>query len=86
MVDEVNIASVFAEFFAKAYFYNGIERSSQLKYEYNELRNGYIGSIFTDEYLLIGKAPGLDNLTAEHLIHSHSALTSILVKLFNIIY
>ena len=34
--------------------------------------------------LEFGKAPGLDNLTAEHLIHSYPALISILVKPFNI--
>ena len=34
--------------------------------------------------LKLGKASGLDNLTAEHLIDSHPALISILVKLFNI--
>ena len=58
---------------------------------------GYIGSMFTDEYLFdvqvvdsivrqlnVGKAPYLDNLTAEHLTHSHPAQISILVKLFNI--
>ena len=53
--------------------------------------------MLTDEYVLdvllvdstvrqikFGKAPGLHNLTAEHLIHSHPSLISILVKLFNI--
>ena len=77
MVDDVNIASSFAEFFAKACSCNSYERSSQLKHEYHELRNGYIGSMFTDAYLFdvqlvdsivrqltFGKAPGLDNLTA----------------------
>ena len=34
--------------------------------------------------LKLVKAHGIDNLTAEHLIHSHPALISILVKLFNI--
>ena len=74
-----------------------IERSSQLKHEYDDLRIGYIGLMFTDEYLFdvllvdsvvrqlkLGKAPGLNNLIAEHFIHSHPALISILVKLFNI--
>ena len=34
--------------------------------------------------LNVGKVPGLDKLTAAHVIHSHPALFSILVKLFNI--
>ena len=84
-------------FFAKACSYNSHERCSQFKHEYDELRNGYIGSMFTDEYLFdvqlvdsivhqlkFGKALRLDKLIAEHLIHSHPALISILVKLFNI--
>ena len=96
LVDDVNIASAFAEFFfAKAYSYNSHERFSQLKHEYDKLLIGYIDSIFTDEYLFdvqlvdalvvrqpkFGNAPGLDNLKAEHLIDSHRALISILVKL-----
>jgi len=31
-----------------------------------------------------GKAAGLDELTTEHLVHSHPVLFAILAKLFNI--
>ena len=52
-MDDVNIASAFAEFLAKACSCNSYERSSQLKHEYDELRNGYIGSMFTDDSIVI---------------------------------
>jgi len=32
-----------------------------------------------------GKAAGLDELTVEHVVHSHPVLIAILAKLFNII-
>ena len=84
LVDDANIASAFAEFFAKPVLAIVIERSSQVTHEYDELRNGYIGSMLLMNiclmYILVdsivrqlklGKARGLDNLTAEQFI-AHS--------------
>ena len=68
-----------------------------LKTKYNALRAHYCGSVLTDEQvfdaellsrlinsLKRGKAAGLDELTCEHLQHSHPIVVSILVKLFNL--
>jgi len=63
----------------------------------NDLRAQYCGSVLTDEQafdaellsrlinsLKRGKAAGLDELTCEHLQHSHPNVVSIVVKLFNL--
>ena len=58
----------------------------------------YVGDPFLDDYkfdveliedalieMKRSKAAGLDELTVEHVIHSHPVLIAILAKLFNII-
>jgi len=36
--------------------------------------------------LKLGKAAGLDNITAEHLQHSHPVVRILLAKLFNLMF
>ena len=61
-------------------------------------RQNYVGDPFLDYYkfdveliedalieIKRGKAAGLDELTVEHVVHSHPVLIAILAKLFNII-
>jgi exonuclease III len=97
LVDEQQIANKFADHFSKACSNFSNERNSDLKQQYNNMRSIYDGFPYTADYwfdvelidkviteLKRGKAAGLDNLTAEHLQHSHPLLTCILVKLFNL--
>ena len=72
--------------------------SSRLENVYHAMRDDYNGmpfdDIFTFDVELVddsirslkrGKAAGLDELSAEHLIHCHPALCTVLKKLFNTI-
>ena len=65
---------------------------------YQNRRQNYVGDPFLDDYkfdvelmedalieMKRGKAAGLDELTVEHVVHSHPVLIAILAKLFNII-
>jgi hypothetical protein len=71
-------------------------RNEELKAKYIECRSQYNGSPVTDNELFDvelvsniingmsnGKAAGLDELSCEHLKHSHPILVCILCKLFN---
>ena len=97
-VDSKTIADKFAEHFAKAYTSNSAQRAAELQSEYSHLRASYISCPLSVDDLFdvelignallkikCGKAPGIDQLTAEHLIYSHPILSSILAKLFNLI-
>ena len=92
-INEQKIAENFANHFNKA---NTLPANSNLSEIYHAQRPSYCGIPF-DKYLLFdvelidtsirglkrGKAADLDELTAEHLIHSHPALCSVLYRLFN---
>jgi len=97
LTDEQEITDKFAEHFSKTCDNLTVEGSKRLTEIYNNRRPSYSGIPF-DDYLLFdvelvdksvrslgrGKAAGLDNLTAEHLQHSHPALFSLLHRLFNL--
>ena len=64
--------------------------------EFKEKLERYSGSPYTTKYnmtvqlielslnkMKIGKSPGFDNITTEHVMHSHPVIFSLLVKLFN---
>jgi len=72
---------IFASYFEKGYSSNNATRSSELEIEYNALRRGYCGLPMPSNSLIdaelvgrpkiisdlkLGKAPGLDGLSAEH--------------------
>jgi hypothetical protein len=97
-VDNTTIANKFVQQFSAAYACNSTGRAAELQSEYTKLRNEYFGLPLTDEYLFDtelvcailaklkrGKAGGLDNLSAEHLIYSHPSLPCVLYKMFNLI-
>ena len=96
-VDNGLIADKFADKFAEIYSSNNSQHATVLEREYKQMRSQYCGAPLTDDYLFDseivanvfaklkrGKAPGLDTLSAEHLLHSHPALSCLLSKLFNL--
>jgi len=96
-VDSDKIADKFAQHFAKSYTCNDDTRAAVLKAEFLQQRINYCGTALTDESLFDfelvgnvitelkrGKAAGLDNLSAEHLINSHPIVISLLTRLFNL--
>jgi exonuclease III len=97
LVDNNLIANKFADYFELACNNYSTERNNELKQLYTEKRSVYGGFPHTVELqfdvelvdnvvsnLKRGKAAGLDNLTVEHLQHSHPILLCILTKLFNL--
>ena len=73
-------------------------QNTHLQSIYQNRRKHYVGDPFLDKYKFVvediedataemnrDKAAGLDELTIEHLVHSHPVLFVILAKLFNII-
>ena len=91
------MVSIFADKFAEIYSSNNSQHATELEREYEQMRSQYCGVPLTDDYLFDteivanvfaklkrGKAPGLDTLSAEHLLHSHPALPCLLSKLFNL--
>ena len=95
-VDYTLVAEKFADHFSKAYTCNNVNRAVELDKEYVKLRVVYHGSPFTSSFdletvshtvdnLKLGKAPDLENLSAEHLKYCHPILSCILTKLFNLI-
>ena len=98
ITNESDIAEKFAEFFKHCYSSNNVHRASELKNEYDVMRQGYSGfplpvnSNFDVELiskvildLEHGKARGLDDLSAEHLIYAHPSVVIILSKVFDLI-
>jgi hypothetical protein len=96
-VDENRIAKNFANYFADIYSYNNIDNSNRLATDYANRRISYCGFPMTDAFLFdaelvstiisklsLGKAAGVDHLTAEHLLNSHPIVSCILYKLFNV--
>ena len=95
-VDFAVVADKFADHFSKAYTCNNINRAAELDKEYIKMRATYHGFPITSSFdvelvshtvdnLKLGKAPDLENLTAEHLKYCHPILACILTKLFNLI-
>jgi exonuclease III len=96
-VDVDIIANKFADHFSAAYTATDINRANSLYTEYVTLRANYVGfplpssNMFDAELLgnvidnlSRGKAGGLDGITAEHLQHCHPIISSVLLRLFNL--
>ena len=96
-VDSNMILSKFVDYFSSCYTANNAVRAQQLYKEYVDKRSQYCGLPLNDEHLFNvdhvstcilhlkrGKAAGLDNLTADHLIHCHPCLPALLYRLFNL--
>jgi len=94
--DSITIVNSFAKHFEQACSPFSAARNAELRAKYIELRSKYstvpiTGDVFPVELVesLVskmknGKAAGLDELTSEHLKHSHPILIVILCKLFNL--
>ena len=89
---------IIADHFSAAYTATDINRAKSLYSEYVNLRTNYSGfplpssNMFDAELLgnIIdnlsrGKAAGLDGITAEHLQYCHPIISSVLLRLFNLI-
>jgi len=87
----------FATHFEKYCQPSSIERNDILKLKYEKLPVNYYGSRPRQsrafvveltrnliEYIIKGKASGLDGLTSDHLKYSHPILVVVLCKLFNL--
>jgi exonuclease III len=96
-VDANIIVEKFADHFSTCYVAHNTDRANRLFDDYVKLRENYIGlpsncnGTFDAELvgniissLGRGKAAGLDNLTAEHLLNSHPIISTLLAKLFNL--
>jgi exonuclease III len=96
-VDVDVIVNKFADHFSTAYSPNDATRASSLYDEFIVLRSNYSGfplpssNPFDAELLgnIIdnlsrGKAAGLDGITAEHMQHCHPIISSVLLRLFNL--
>jgi len=88
----------FAEHFRKTCTSFNEDQNTRLQSIYRNRRQHYVDDPFLDKYkfdvedieaataeMKRGKAAGLDELTTEHIVHSHPVLLVILAKLFNII-
>ena len=96
IADPSSIAEYFAGHFSRVFDdASGLE-SDRLRCIYDETRSKYCGRPVTADYVIDaalvecvinklhrGKAAGLDEITAEHLKHSHRLLPVVLSKLFN---
>ena len=98
LIDCRKIAQNFADHFSKICSPFNEKRNLELKQQYENMRSMYTGSLTSSDhdefdvqliseqicYLKNGKAPGLDDISAEHLKHCHPVLVIILCKLFNV--
>jgi len=91
------IAAAFAVHFSGACSNNSIVRSDELLQEFINAKTVYKSNDNLFNYVLtvdivdkaiaklrLGKSPGADSLSGEHLKHAHPILISLLTKLFNI--
>jgi endonuclease/exonuclease/phosphatase family metal-dependent hydrolase len=96
-VDDNIIAGNFAHYFNQLYSCGNNDQAVKLRDEYIKRRAAYIGLPLTDSYLFntelvstkvsqlkLGKAAGVDCITAEHLLYCHPIISCILSKLFNL--
>ena len=97
VTDATEIVKKFENYFLTTYTPLTDKGSSRLKVTYENTRLNYCGLPFDEDLefdvelvdkairsLCLGKAPGLDSLTAEHLQYSHPVLVTLLTKLFNL--
>ncbi len=96
IVDPHQVAENFSSHFQNSCSNLSEIGSSRLADQYYAMRSNYVGAPLIEEFnfdaqlveqvinnMKRGKAAGLDNLTAEHLQHSHPLLPGVLAKLFN---
>ena len=89
-------AEKFAEYFEGVCSPNSRVFNNAKIHKFNDKLNKYSGSPYNAKYnitvqlielslnkMKIGKSPGFDNITTEHVVHSHPVIFSILAKLFN---
>ena len=97
-VDSDVIVGKFASHFSSAYTPNNPDRAAKILDEYLYMRASYVGLPLRHDQVIDtelvstvilrlqnGKAPDIAGLTAEHLIHSHPAISVVLCKLFKAI-
>ena len=97
VTDKNIIAENFASYFSQVCSNTTAARAAELKADYERIRSAYVGfptdaSFLFDAELVesvinrmkLGKAAGLDGLTAEHLRYCSISLPYILAKLFNL--
>lgn len=96
LCDDVAIASHFASLFRDVCIPNSAARHEHLKAEFECTFNKYTGSSFDAnaidveliskciDHLKLGKAAGLDGLTAEHVVYAHSMLLEYICQLFRL--
>jgi hypothetical protein len=94
---DFEIATKFASYFQQAGTPNSEHFDTCKREEFNTKFNGYSGDVLTAEQLTIsaeavsiavekvnkGKAPGLDGIMIEHVLHCHPIIYTLLAKLFN---
>ena len=92
------MASKFASFFEKQCSPNSEQFNNCMKEQFNVQFSTYVGDTISADSLTIsaeavslaalkinkGKAPGLDGIMIEHLLHCHPIIYSLLAKLFSI--
>lgn len=96
---DLEISTKFADFFQQACTPNSEQFDSDMKERFKVLFNNYVGDVMSPEQLNIsaeavslavmkvneGKAPGLDGLMIEHVLHCHPIIYTLLAQLFNIV-
>ena len=96
--NEIIVADKFADFFKNCYTCNDPTRATALAREYDVMREGYCGLPMPESCnfdvelvskvvldLKCGKAPGIDGLSAEHILYAHPTVVIVLSKLFALI-
>ena len=92
--NDSGIATVFAKRFHQACFPNSLERNAELRVKFEAKLHSYssnydfqwISFDFVDKCvrgMKLGKAPGIDDIEAEHLRYAHPRICVILAILFN---
>src|SRR5437870_4951867 len=89
-------ADKFADYFEGVCSPNSSDFNNAKIAEFKDKIQRYEGSPYTAKYnitvqlielslskMKIGKSPGFDNITTEHVVHSHPVIFSLLSKLFN---
>ena len=97
LLDEKEISDFFADYFETTCSPNSPAAENKLKAVFEEKFNDYIGNILTTKnlfdveqitkiisFMKLGKSPGIDGITLEHLIHSHYYVFVMITFLCNL--
>ena len=95
--DKKGISDLFADYFETTCSPNSPAAENKLKVVFEEKLNDYIGNILTTKnlfdveqitklitFMKLGKSPGIDGITLEHLIHSHYYVFVMITFLCNL--